>query len=97
MKAVGAHAALDYRSAGIGRDVAGAVAEAREGEGGFVGILDAVSSPETFRTISEILEAAVGAPTKVVTLMPTPEGLGRNYVGSHSKWYFRREEENDDC
>ncbi|KAK0647808.1 Dehydrogenase azaJ [Lasiodiplodia hormozganensis] len=81
VKAVGAHEVLDYRAAGIGRDVAAAIEAAGEG---FVGILDAVSSPDTFSTIDTILNDAVGAPTKVVTLMPTPEGLGRNFVGSHS-------------
>lgn len=82
VKAVGADEVLDYRSPSIGRDVAAVIAEAGEK---FIGILDAVSSSDTFRTIGEILDG-VGAPTKVVALMPTPEdGLGRNYVGSHSE------------
>ncbi|KAF4540662.1 alcohol dehydrogenase [Lasiodiplodia theobromae] len=81
VKSVGAHEVLDYRAAGIGRDVAAAIAEA--GEGRFVGILDAVSSPDTFSTIDTILNDVVGAPIKVVALMPIPEGVGRNFVGSH--------------
>ncbi|KAB2570658.1 Dehydrogenase azaJ, partial [Lasiodiplodia theobromae] len=80
VKAVGAHEVLDYRAAGIGRDVAAAIEAAGEG---FVGILDAVSSPDTFSTIDTILNDVVGAPIKAVALMPIPEGVGRNFVGSH--------------
>ncbi|KAL1625540.1 hypothetical protein SLS56_007287 [Neofusicoccum ribis] len=78
VRSIGAHNTLDYKSKTISQDVAAAIKETDK----FIGIFDAVSSPETFSTISDILEGV--GPTKVVVLMAPPTTHSENYRVSHS-------------